>query len=225
MFLDQTIALLQRRGNESFARWLRKHADEPFTAGIRWIVEHFQFGACMFDPAGLKERYVKLVGWDGLWVNYWTETAPKKVNNGISHEENAGRDRLMNDYVNLVGADLPLLSADSVSVSDGNIPEKPDMNSATALIAVGRETLIPEKKQPVKQDKERSIPARHFVVRPNRLCLSLGGEGKWEKVQIAGVDDEVAAHCGLFIPGQNLDYDGLVERVGKRLLGWCETLM
>jgi hypothetical protein len=63
--------------------------------------------------------------------------------------------------------------------------------------------------------------ARHFVVRPVDF---LGGVGKWEKVEIGGVEDEVAAHCGLFIPGQNLGYGEFVERVGTRVLGWCETL-
>jgi hypothetical protein len=64
----------------------------------------------------------------------------------------------------------------------------------------------------------------HFVVLPTGLGHVLGGGDKWEKVMIRGVEDEVAAHTGLFIRDRNLDYVELVERVGKRLLGWCEKL-
>lgn len=39
-------------------------------------------------------------------------------------------------------------------------------------------------------------------------------------VEIAGVDDEVQAHCGIFIRAQNLEYDAFVERVGKVVIGW-----
>jgi hypothetical protein len=34
------------------------------------------------------------------------------------------------------------------------------------------------------------------------------------------VEDEVAAHCGLFIRAQNLDYDRFVERVGNVVKSW-----
>ena len=62
----------------------------------------------------------------------------------------------------------------------------------------------------------------HFVVLPTGLGQILGGAEHWESVPIAGVDDEVAAHCGLFIRGQNLDYDGLLERVGRKVLEICD---
>jgi len=75
-----------------------------------------------------------------------------------------------------------------------------------------------------KAEREKIIPAHHFIVLPTGLGRCLGGGEKWEPIQIAGVHDEVAAHCGLFINGQNLDYDGLVDRVGMRVLGWCEML-
>jgi hypothetical protein len=51
-----------------------------------------------------------------------------------------------------------------------------------------------------------------------------GGWEKWEKVVIDGADDEVAAHCGLFIREQNLEYDAFVERVGTRILGWIRDM-
>lgn len=74
-----------------------------------------------------------------------------------------------------------------------------------------------------EQVKNKVTPGRHFIVLPTGLGQVLGGGEKWEKVLIGGVDDEVAAHCGLFIRGQNLDYDGLVSRVGNKIMGWCET--
>lgn len=38
------------------------------------IVEHFEFGSCMFDPKGLVDRYQKLEKWNGKWLNFWTRT-------------------------------------------------------------------------------------------------------------------------------------------------------
>lgn len=75
-----------------------------------------------------------------------------------------------------------------------------------------------------EKDKDKAKPGRHFIVLPTGLGQVLGGDKNWEKVLIGGVEDEVAAHTGLFIRGQNLDYDGLVERVGKKVLGWCEKI-
>jgi hypothetical protein len=65
---------------------------------------------------------------------------------------------------------------------------------------------------------------RHFIVVPTGLGKNLGGGENWEKVIIGGADDEVAAHCGLFIQKQNLDYDGLLERVSTRIIRWCGQL-
>lgn len=58
---------------------------------------------------------------------------------------------------------------------------------------------------------------RHFIVLPftNSKYYS-----RWQLVEIAGVDDEVQAHCGIFIRTQNLDYEAFVERVGKVIIGW-----
>lgn len=52
----------------------------------------------------------------------------------------------------------------------------------------------------------------------------MGGERCWEKVIIRGVEDEVAAHCGIFIREQNLDYDGFLGRVGAKVIQLCEAL-
>jgi hypothetical protein len=78
----------------------------------------------------------------------------------------------------------------------------------------------------VKSEEKRSKarPGHHFVILPTGLGEVLGGTTKWEKVVVEGAADEVAAHCGLFIQDRNLDYDRLVERVGRRIFGWCEEL-
>jgi hypothetical protein len=57
---------------------------------------------------------------------------------------------------------------------------------------------------------------QHFITLP------WSSKDRWLKVKIAGVEDEVAAHCGLFIRGQNLQYDDFVERVGCVVLGWLQ---
>ena len=46
--------------------------------------------------------------------------------------------------------------------------------------------------------------------------VGFGGSEKWEEVWISHVENEAAAHCGLFIQGQNLEYDGLVVSTSRR---------
>lgn len=52
----------------------------------------------------------------------------------------------------------------------------------------------------------------------------LGGWEHWERVPIAGVQDEVAAYVGLFIPEHNLDYARFVDRVAGKVVGWFTQL-
>lgn len=59
---------------------------------------------------------------------------------------------------------------------------------------------------------------------PKGLGDRFGGMERWERVDIEGVEDEVAAHLGLFSPVQNLGYEGLVERVSWKILEWCGDL-
>ncbi|KAJ6625211.1 hypothetical protein B0H10DRAFT_2004126 [Mycena sp. CBHHK59/15] len=63
--VDKTLSFLSTHSNDPVVRWVRKHSDEPFSAGKRFIVEYFQFGSCMFDPSDLKDRYARLVAWPG----------------------------------------------------------------------------------------------------------------------------------------------------------------
>ncbi|KAJ7766350.1 hypothetical protein DFH07DRAFT_352200 [Mycena maculata] len=279
--VDKTLSFLSTHSNDPLVRWMRKHSDEPFSAGKRFIVEYFQFGSCMFDPSGLKERYARLVAWpSGLWINYWTQTSQRPPKEGEhakkmdKEEEEADNDvallqtgmTSMSTVESYATAETSLSPAPSFSApsfastatsqstaSASTIPSPVSPTStstssdAKALArAADKERKAEEKerrglekarekelktiqKQRVKEEKVEKARSKgkhghHFIVLPTGLGQILGGSEKWEKVVIGGVDDEVAAHTGLFIRGQNLDYEGLVERVGKRVLGWCETI-
>ena len=202
-FLDRTQDYLSSHSNDPIVRWARKHSDAPFSAGKKWLLERVQFGACMFDPHGLKTRYARLATWNGLWVNYWTQTAPKpSVARGNK------------DTPNPVETDNPRISSDSDSTGSASIvvKEEKESDDSTAMDGSAK----------IKKEKEKTHSGHHFVVLPKAAFgLVLGGSEKWEKVSINGVEDEVTAHCSLFIQGQNLEYDGLVHRVGERILGWC----
>lgn len=71
------------------------------------------------------------------------------------------------------------------------------------------------------QEVKSSRSVRHFIVLPTGLGRILGGAEHWEKVAIAGVEDEVAAHTGLFIPKHNLDYINFVDRIAGKVFDWC----
>ncbi|KAH9477613.1 hypothetical protein JR316_0009837 [Psilocybe cubensis] len=256
--VDRALTFVSAKPDDPLVRWLRKHADEPFTASKRWIVEHFQFGICMFDPSGLKQRYTNLVDWGtrgGLWVNYWTTTVPRAKRNllllnrsPLHHEPSS--DTLDNNEALLANGILTPTSTTSSSSFDSsqhsyttghsfssstNSPSPPPYAelSKSELKAAHKEEKKHRKeeekakaKSAKQEEKEhkKSKTVRHFVVTPTGLGQVLGGLEKWENVPIAGVDDEVNAHTGLFIPTQNLDYDGLVERVAIKVLGWCERI-
>lgn len=188
--------------------WARKHADKPFTEGKRWVIERFQFGNCMFEPMRLKDRYTQLVVWQGVWVNYWTQTVPKGEHSAEADETRMNQQIADNDAALLEADVLPSSNAPTV----GHTP------SSSSSSKKQREAHI-------KNEKKSAVrPGRHFVVLPTGLGEVLGGSDKWEKVLVTGAADEVAAHTGLFIRDCNLDYEGFVERVGNKVLGWCEGL-
>jgi len=210
----------------------------------------------MFDVPGLKERYARLVAWDGLWVNYWTETLPRKKVHGTVvtedvDEKDIHEERLRDNDVALLETGMAGPSTEERSAVDPvpeHLPETPETptlvephTQAEIDAAESKATKKAEKARlkeeksaekafkkqrdaALKAKKKEVIRPRHFIVLPTGLGRTLGGGDNWESVVIGGVQDEVAAHCGLFIRSQNLDYDGLVERVGKRVLAWCETL-
>jgi hypothetical protein len=174
------------------------------------MVERLQFGGAMFDPSGLKERYIRLVNWrNGMWVNYWTQTLPKVAESEYDGEESNTADQIAYNDVGLMESGIVAPSAD---VGLSSSIEREWM----------RETGQLEKH--CCKNEQKLKDARHFIVLPTGLGKKFGGGENWEKIIIDGVDDEVAAHCGLFIREQNLDYDGLLERVARRILQWCAQL-
>lgn len=69
--------------------------------------------------------------------------------------------------------------------------------------------------RPPSPDKDA---AYHFITLPGKVHSNC--KNRWLRVRINGVQDEVAAHTGLFIRSQNLDYDAFVVRVGNVVKGW-----
>jgi hypothetical protein len=185
----------------------------------------------MLDPSGLNARYDKLVAWNGKWVNYWTHTMPKSgpvdsesAPSDIEETLTGSRTSLqpnaeVESSISSAGSSMVSLDSDDgdktsdVRIEVAQPPEQPQE---------GKEDKVHEDvKLAKKKMRKAAKKARHFVVRPStRQCNSPGAE-KWELVTIGGVNDEVAAHCGLFIRGQNLDYDGLIARVGQKIVDWC----
>ncbi|KAL1679151.1 hypothetical protein EV122DRAFT_210561 [Schizophyllum commune] len=463
--LAQADGFIASKADDPLVRWARKHRADPFGAGKTWLIDHFQFGACMFDPPGLTKRYRQLVAWNGQWVNYWTQTVPKASRGASpgsgeerpslspstsstspSLQSNSALERrqdVVDNDLALLGQGTAELSLDTLSKAGSSaastissndspfvtpcgspnmsrtpspiplterppplpprrsspipppLPPRHSSSNATSSIpplpprrsssptpplpprrsapsssddpplatypppgsedddkrsldedgfevippseasesvengaepegdgakaadsqppdppladtpsdpadakarakeekarqkaekeaakaaakdakARAKEEQAREKarvreeqeqekarvkeekarqKEEQEQEKERAKREKeltkqreaeqkelakrdksgkegkqrdksyHFVVLPTGLGQILGGAEHWESVPIAGVDNEVAAHCGLFIRGQNLDYDGLVERVGRKVLEICD---
>ncbi|KAL1748002.1 hypothetical protein HDZ31DRAFT_30701 [Schizophyllum fasciatum] len=203
--LAQADGFLASKADDPLVRWARKHRADPFGAGKTWLVDHFQFGVCMFDPPGLTKRYRTL-----------------------------DRQAIVDNDLALLGKGTAELSLDSlrqasragtsaastISSNDSPFHAKREKELTKQREAEQKELARQQKEQ--KQREKAQRQSYHFVVLPTGLGQILGGGEKWESVPIAGVDNEVAAHCGLFIRGQNLDYDGLVARVGRKVMEFCE---
>ncbi|KAJ7742599.1 hypothetical protein B0H16DRAFT_1563091 [Mycena metata] len=276
--IDKTLSFLTTHADDPLVRWVRKHSDEPFSASKRFVVEYFQFGVCMFDPSGLKERYARLVAWpDGLWVNYWTQTPPREPKDNAEKKLDSAAEEADNDVALLQTGMTSMSTVESYATAEtSRSPLSPTLSSLSPSTASAASTLASPlsptspaspaspsatsptspsdakalakaakaeekerralektrakelkkiQKQRAKEEKaQKGRPGHHFIVLPTGLGQILGGGDKWESVIIGGVEDEVAAHTGLFIRGQNLDYEALVQRVGRRVLGWCEVL-
>ena len=222
--VDRALSYFSNHTDVPVVRWLRTHADDPWSAGKRWVVEHFQFGASMFDPIGLKTRYSRLLEWQGgLWINYWTQTVPRHVqtqlasgqSSRITMETSTTESLLENDNALLVNGIISSDVADEHTAPEGTMSQTMPQDIAKEVKQGGKS----KSKEKKKQEK-----GKHFIVLPKGLGLRLGGIDKWERVIIGGVEDEVSAHTGLFKPNQNLGYEDLVERVEARILYWCENL-
>jgi hypothetical protein len=154
----------------------------------------------MFDAVGLKERYIRLVAWkEGMWINYWTTAG-----DGTISEE---------------GLRTGQLTYNDRGLLESGIIESSAPGSPSSLI--DQEWANHIKKSDEAPGKKRG---RHFIVLPTGLGRILGGERCWEKVVIHGVEDEVAAHVGIFKREENLNYEGFLERVGVRIIQLCEAL-
>jgi len=242
--VDRALAYVSKHSDAPIVRWLRTHADDPLSAGKRWVVEHFQFGISMFDPRGLKSRYVHLVEWQGgLWVNYWTQTVPclvlkqaasgesSKITTQTSMETLLDNDKalLANGMISSGVGDIGLAASEGViggkELHRSSIHSPSSQPAEAPMSQLTPQTITKKLKDKHKQEKTQGPKSgKHFIVLPNGLGQVLGGMDKWEQVLIGGVVDEVTAHTGLFIPDRNLDYDRLVERVKARVLGWCENV-
>ncbi|KAJ3527409.1 hypothetical protein NMY22_g9800 [Coprinellus aureogranulatus] len=224
-FYDKAVGFLatHAKADDPVVRWLRKHADDPFSAGKRWIIERFQFGSCMFDPADLGIRYDALQDWNGLWVNYWTYVDAHKHDRKKKDGDAQPKGGETLSEADELDNDIALLDSgiyDRVT-SKGGSSTAPAENSDSN----NKKRSVLKKKRQESLDQSKSKPSlRHFVVLPTGLGKVLGGWEHWEKVPIAGVEDEVAAHTGLFIPEHNLDYAKFVDRVAGKVIGWCTQL-
>ena len=249
--VDRALNYFSNYTDAPVVRWLRTHSDDPWSAGKRWVVEHFQFGISMFDPLGLKTRYAHLVEWrGGLWVNYWTQTVPRHVQNNQLASGQGSHITMQTSTEMLLDNDSALLvndmvssgvgdkhtapegtneDEDELSQSSNSLSHSPSSQSlGTATSQTTPQDIAKQTKQTGKsklnEKNKQEKKGKHFIVLPKGLGLALGGIEKWERVIIGGVDDEVSAHTGLFKPDQNLGYEDLVERVEARILGWCESL-
>lgn len=70
----------------------------------------------------------------------------------------------------------------------------------------------PSNPSPPAAKKKKHSP-HHFIVLPWTMGY------RWQGIPIEGVDDEVAAHTGIFFRSKNFEYDSLVERAGNFVLG------
>ena len=178
----------------------------------------------MFDPLGLKTRYAHLVEWQGgLWVNYWTQTVPRHVQDQLVSGQSSHVTTQTSTTELLLDNDNALLLNGIISPNVGDEHTAPEGTmSQTTPQDIEKQVKQAEKNK--LKGKNKQEKGKHFIVLPRGLGLVLGGVDKWERVIIGGVVDEVSAHTGLFKPDQNLGYENLVERVEARILGWCEDL-
>ncbi|KDQ60247.1 hypothetical protein JAAARDRAFT_56178 [Jaapia argillacea MUCL 33604] len=251
-FLVKSVNFISKHADDPFVKFLQKHSEDPISAMQRWIVEHFQFGQCMFDPVDLLDRYRKLETWDGLWVNYWTNAPVHDRidgDNGSEHDaewismtnvgEAAVKDTKAIDeetrvYISGSGTESFSMSTLNLSPSDKKSPQaeeeklegpltKREFRDEQKRQRKLAKVLEEEMKKLEKVKKEKHRPhRRHFIVLPGTLHAT--AKHKWENVPIAGSKDEVEAHCGLFMRNMNLQYDQFVERVATTVSEWCHNL-
>lgn len=214
------------------------------------VMEHFAFGVIMFEPRELIQRYKVLEEWNMPWVNYWTVTIERTVmedpmDEKPTHVDSSGKDFSRVESPVPVGnyASIGELYEDLESAGRGE-PSDRTGSSQISHSSDASEHLKPpdgfvrtssnSSQQSIEQGKDskhdtgdsgRSAPKpkvtkpHHFITTPSHH-LHARSVDKWEKVPVRGVKDEVAAHCGIFILSQNLDYTEFVENVATKVIGW-----
>lgn len=138
---------------------------------------------------------------------------------------------IANGIITTTSEDISYVSSETETASIGIANDPSEDDTAKTMEKENKKTKAAKrffkrrgKEENLAKGSQKTNSKRHFVVLPDGLAEHLGGLERWERVEIAGVEDEVNAHLGLFIPGNNLDYEGLVVRIGEKILGWCEDL-
>lgn len=165
----------------------------------------------MFDPPELLDRYHRLLKWNGRWLNYWTETVGDEGAEAIQrHDSNHS------GVVPSSTADLePVQRASSEASSSTEIENFGDDDHKELM---KHQKEIQEQRAYENDHKKR--PPRHFIVLPGKDVRDT-----WEKVKIKHAEDEVQAHCGLFIQQLNDEYEMLVSRVAGLIDYWCKDVV
>jgi hypothetical protein len=182
----------------------------------------------MFDPSGLRDRYKRLVHWDGKWVNYWTITAGYYPSLETDERKGYKKVEMENNVALLTSGvvyadDLQKLKSRSPSPSPSPSPTPSPLPSpAASTISLLSPNGISMTDQIDHEPQRRS--KHHFITLPLGVGSLLGGQAAWVRTPIAGAEDEVAAHTGLFMRDKNLDYDDFVMRVGDWVTGVIREL-
>ncbi|KAH6910671.1 hypothetical protein BKA70DRAFT_90759 [Coprinopsis sp. MPI-PUGE-AT-0042] len=227
-YLSQATSYIQSRADDPLARWVLKHTSPADSEGLvkaskRWVLERMQFGSCMFDPPELKDRYDKLLKWGsqggGIWINYYTVTDPKAL---AKKEREKERDKERDEALIESGLTPPTNATAKA--------EQPPKKSGKIKKSKEAQAKGVEKEEREKE-KEKG---HHFNMLPSSSvfvqagCFVFPGRvsndpvDSWPRVVISGAGDEVEAHCGLFMPKMNFEYESFVRTVGDGLLDWCE---
>ncbi len=104
--------------------------------------------------------------------------------------------------------------AESVNIdgTPGPSSPTPSIRSSSSQCSLSRPPSIASNELPTKQYSRKHL--RHFIILPLALTP------QWQSLPIAGVDNEVTAHTGIFFRHQNLEYDSFVPRVGSYVMKW-----
>jgi len=205
-----------------FVIWLKRHQDDPFAAMYRWIVKNLEFGICMFDPPELLGRFQDLRKWNGRWMNYWTETVGDEGMEELQHRDSTHsmqhHDSVHSGIIPNSTSDLELVQHSSSNLKASSISELEEMGECDREEMTRLQKQLQE--QRVYENTHKKRPPRHFIVLPGKEVRD-----SWERVKIRHAEDEVQAHCGLFMRNLNEEYEMLVSRVVGLVDYWCKSIV